>query len=231
MHAGGLYVSPLSHSFPFRIEHPESHAGGSALWSRYPLTETSAPPARYQSTAAVVAADGGIEVYVVHPPNPLDHLDDWRAELDGLTRLFAVTRPPAIVLGDFNATYWHPPFRRLQAAGWRDAHHLAGRALTNSWPDDRVWLPPIMRIDHALVDDSLLVTDVIDVGLPGSDHRGFVVTVAISPAAPAARAARSRSLREATDGSTSASSPPRERSGRTTSPESTAGSPSPPPAR
>ena len=230
-HAGGLYVSPLGQAFPYRIEHPEAKAGGSALWSRFPLTEISPPPAMYQSTAARVDAAGGLTVYVVHPPNPLDHLHHWRDELHGLAGLYDAHDPPAIVIGDLNATYWHPPFRRIQTAGWRDAHQVTGKGFSGSWPADRAWLPPILRIDHALVDDSLVVADVTDVVLPGSDHRGFVVTVDVSPTAPEGRAARSRSLRKATDGSRAASSPRHEPAARTTSPGSTAGSPSPPPDR
>ncbi len=228
VHAGGMYVSPLAPSFPFRIEHPEASAGGSALWSRFPLTEIPAPPALYQSTAALVDVAVGLGLYVVHPPNPLEHLAHWHTELNGLAALYGSRMGPAVVIGDFNATYWHPPFRRLQAAGWRDAHQRIGRAFSGSWPADRRWLPPILRIDHALVDDSFVVADVVDVELPGSDHRGFVVTLSISPTAPEGRAGRSRSPREATDGSRTASSPRRARSGRTTSPGSTVGSPSPP---
>ena len=231
VHAGGMYVSPLAPSFPFRIEHPEASAGGSALWSRFPLTEIPAPPALYQSTAALVDIAGGLQLYVVHPPNPLDHLGHWLTELNGLAALYGSRERPAIVTGDLNATNWHPPFRRALAAGWRDAHHIAGRALTNSWPDDKAWLPPIMRLDHALVDDSVMVTDVVDVGLPGSDHRGFVVTVALSSTGPARRAGRSQSPQEGTDGSRAAWSRRRGLFGRTPSPGSTVGSPSPPPAR
>jgi len=184
-HAGGMYVSPLASSFPYRIEYPEASAGGSALWSRFPLTEIDAPDALYQSTAAILDVAGGVELYVVHPPNPLDHLGDWLAELAGLADLHGVSDRPAIVTGDFNATYWHPPFRRVQAAGWRDAHRLVGRGFSSSWPTDKAWLPPIMRLDHALIDDSLSVAEVADVDLPGSDHRGFVVTVLVSRSAAA----------------------------------------------
>ena len=42
-----------------------------------------------------------------------------------------------------------------------------------------------MRLDHALIDDSLSVAEVADVDLPGSDHRGFVLTVVVSRSAAA----------------------------------------------
>jgi endonuclease/exonuclease/phosphatase (EEP) superfamily protein YafD len=179
-HAGGMYVSPLAQSFPYRIEHPDPSAGGSAIWSRYPLTEVPPPPSLYQSTAAVVAAPDPIILFVVHPPNPLDHLSHWRDELERLAAMHRTTELPAVVVGDFNATYWHPPFRRLLASGWRDAHHVAGRGFTSSWPDDKAWLPAFLRLDHALVDDLLVVATVTDVELPGSDHRGLIVTLSLS---------------------------------------------------
>jgi endonuclease/exonuclease/phosphatase (EEP) superfamily protein YafD len=191
-HAGGLYVAPLTEAFPYRIERPEPRAGGSALWSRYPLTEVTAPPALYSSTAAVVAGPSPVTVYVVHPPNPLDELHHWLDELARIAELRQTARPPAMVVGDFNATPWHPPFRRLLDAGWRDAHHLAGRAFTNSWPTDRWLIPPLLRLDHALIDDSLAVSDVVDVRLPGSDHRGLVVDVVVIRSGPEAPAGRSR---------------------------------------
>ncbi len=185
-HAGGLYVSPLGADYPYRIEYPESTAGGSALWSRHPLTEVAPPPALYESTAAVVHVDGGVTVYVVHPPNPLENIRPWRDEIHGLAaRFVAGSETPSIVVGDFNATYWHPPFRRLLAAGWRDAHVLAGRGFSSSWPNHWRVVPPFLRLDHALVDASLAVTDAIDVDLPGSDHRGFVVSVIVNQAEPA----------------------------------------------
>jgi endonuclease/exonuclease/phosphatase (EEP) superfamily protein YafD len=179
-HAGGLYVSPLGADYPHRIEHPESTAGGSALWSRYPITEVAAPRAFYRSSAAVVDAEGGVTVYVVHPPNPLENIRPWRDEIHGLARSLAVNGPPSIIVGDFNATYWHPPFRRLLEAGWRDAHVLAGRGFSSSWPNDKRWVPPFLRLDHALVSEALVVTETVDVDLPGSDHRGLVVSVIVS---------------------------------------------------
>ena len=181
-HAGGLYVSPLGAGYPYRIEHPESTAGGSAMWSRHPLTEVSSPPALYQSTAARVDLAGGVTVFVVHPPNPLENIRPWRDEIQGLARSATGNATPSIVVGDFNATYWHPPFRELLAAGWRDAHVVAGRGFSSSWPNHWPLVPPFLRLDHALVDAALTVTDAVDIDLPGSDHRGFVVSMMVNPA-------------------------------------------------
>jgi endonuclease/exonuclease/phosphatase (EEP) superfamily protein YafD len=191
-HAGGFYVAPFADRFPYRIEQPEPKAGGSAIWSRFPLTQVAAPPALYLSTAAVVAAPDPVTLYVVHPPNPLVDLDDWLGELARLAALAAEAPPPTIVVGDLNATYWHPPFRRLLAAGWRDAHQVAGRGFSCSWPADKSWLPPFLRLDHALVDRSLVVTGVDDVDLAGSDHHGLIVSAAVNRSGQGAPAVRSR---------------------------------------
>jgi endonuclease/exonuclease/phosphatase (EEP) superfamily protein YafD len=222
-HAGGFYVAPFAARFPYRIEHPEEKAGGSAMWSRYPLSEVAAPPATYLSTAAAVAAPEPMTLFVVHPPNPLVDLDPWLGELASLASMATTAPSPAIVVGDFNATYWHPPFRRLLGAGWRDAHLAAGRGFSCSWPADRSWLPPFLRLDHALVDTSLAVVSVTDVDLAGSDHHGLVVDVAVNQSAQGARGERSRRPLATTDGSSTASSPRRAPSDRTPSPGSTAG--------
>ncbi len=88
----------------------------------------------------------------------------------------APTRP-AVMTGDFNAAWWHPEFRAILANGWRDVHHTVGRGLSGSWPVDRLLTPRFIRLDHALVNDGLVVGHVADVDIPGSDHLGLLVSV------------------------------------------------------
>ena len=38
--------------------------------------------------------------------------------------------------------------------------------------------PTFVRLDHALMTDGLVATGIDDIDIPGSDHRGFVVSVA-----------------------------------------------------
>jgi len=117
-------------------------------------------------------------MYVVHPTSPLVDHHELHAQTGALASSGLASAGPTLVVGDFNAGYWHPTFRRLLRAGWRDAHIATRRWRSNSWPDDRRPLPPLVRLDHALVNDKLTVTDVHDVRIPGSDHVGFTVTVA-----------------------------------------------------
>jgi hypothetical protein len=38
-----------------------------------------------------------------------------------------------------------------------------------------------VRLDHALVGPGVVPTAIDDIQVPGSDHRGFVVDVAVNP--------------------------------------------------
>jgi len=68
----------------------------------------------------------------------------------------------------------------LLDAGLVEAHIAHGRGFSASWPTDQI-VPAFVRLDHALTTAGLVSTDVADFEIPGSDHRGFVVTVAPTP--------------------------------------------------
>jgi endonuclease/exonuclease/phosphatase (EEP) superfamily protein YafD len=179
-HSALLHQSAVARDYPHRVEHPVGMTGGSAIWSRHALSEVATPPARDQSSGAVVSTPEPFTLYVVHPSSPFVALDGWHRELDGLRSLHVDRSGPALVVGDFNADHWHPPFRRLLAAHWNDAHHLMRRPFSASWPTDRRPVPPFTRLDHALVNDQLVVRDVRNVVVPGSDHLGLVVTIVVA---------------------------------------------------
>ena len=91
---------------------------------------------------------------------------------------------PTLLIGDFNASYWHPDFRSALDAGFVSAHTATGAGFSTSWPT--TWpIPAFVRLDHALTAGGLVATDVEDFDVAGSDHLGMIVTVApTSPAAP-----------------------------------------------
>ena len=84
---------------------------------------------------------------------------------------------PRMLVGDFNAGYWHPAFRELLDDGWHDATQVTHRGFSASWPNDWFVVPPFVRLDHVLVNERLVVLDTHDVDVPGSDHQGLFVTV------------------------------------------------------
>lgn len=170
----------LAEHYPYRIERAGPYAHGMALWSRFPVADLRATALTHERiTADVTAPAGTVRVMVVHTISPPNKVAEWRAEMALLAAEAQATDRPAVMIGDFNASWNHPDLRAIAAGGWRSAHRDRGRGLSPSWPADR-WYPAFMRIDHALVSGRVNVVDVMDFTLPGSDHRGLVVT--LSPA-------------------------------------------------
>lgn len=170
-------ASPLGARWPHRIDHSQDSPGGTAVWSRYPISPRSAPDTKFATVIVDVTLPDRSTVRVVgaHAPTPTHDFDRWRDELADLAR-FARSGIPTVVVGDLNASWWHPDFRDLLAAGLRDAHQVSGAGFSVSWPTGMT-IPPFVRLDHALVDEQLVVDAVADFDVPGSDHRGFDVTI------------------------------------------------------
>ena len=178
VHSTALLESPLADEYPYRIHLYGARASGSALWSRYPLEQLADPPIAEERMLVRVDAPTPFVLYVVHTTSPIVNADDLRAEVGELAASTLGDDGPTLMVGDFNAGYWHPIFRDLLDAGWRDAHTALGRGFSNSWPDHLPLVPPFVRLDHALLNDELTAQAIHDVPIPGSDHIGFVVTVA-----------------------------------------------------
>ncbi|MGI9052003.1 MAG: endonuclease/exonuclease/phosphatase family protein [Ilumatobacteraceae bacterium] len=183
-HATMLRTTGLITRCPHRLDLVGQSSTGTALWSRFPVTlRPTVHTTHHTVVADVEAPTGRIQVIVVHAQSPIAHHGDWLADLARLGDL----RPtiPTVLTGDFNAGWWHPEFRALLASTWRDSHIARGRGLSCSWPTEKWhllfrWHPPFTRLDHALVTADLDVIEVVDLAIPGSDHLGLRVTVAIS---------------------------------------------------
>lgn len=173
----GVFTSAgLTDRYEHRIDRSRRLADGMVVWSRHPLTELPADPLCHERIRVRVAhPDGPIVVDGIHTQSPIHHARTWTDDLGAL----AVSAPdePAVMVGDFNAAWTHPAFRRVVARGWRDAHRSLGLGARNSWRIDHPLIPPFVRLDHALVNDGLDAVAIDDIDLPGSDHRGFVVTL------------------------------------------------------
>jgi endonuclease/exonuclease/phosphatase (EEP) superfamily protein YafD len=171
-------------SYPYRIGRTETDRGGIALLSRYPFTFSSYESSGNQPSIEVVLDMHGtsVRIFVVHPLTGTDpgSLEKWESDLHSIQGRIDTPGPPTVVVGDFNASRWHPAFRDLlDDSGYRDVHEWFGHGLSTSWPADVV-IPPFVRIDHALVGDGAVPVSIHDVDIPGSDHLGFVVTLAIT---------------------------------------------------
>ena len=125
-------------------------------------------------------------VLTVHAAGPWPQsADDWvrdMAKLPGVLREVATEADahgsPVLVGGDFNATWGNSQFRDLLQGGYRDAAEQLGDPWTATFPSGSV-VPPLIGIDH-LVLRSAGARSLETVEIPGSDHRGVVVHVAVS---------------------------------------------------
>ena len=170
--------SDLVARFPHRFDGATGEAAGLAIWSRTPLLSASFLPTKNRSADVTVDSPSGpVRIVGVHPPTPLNSYTRWVDDLRLLADVVDDRDEPLLMIGDFNATYWHPPFRAILDTGLTSAHVALGRGFATSWPTDRV-LPPFVRLDHALVGNGLTATAVEDVDTIGSDHAAVVVTVA-----------------------------------------------------
>lgn len=177
-------------AYPYVAADAPGDRNGVALWSRHPIVEQRITRiGQGRAIDATLDVDGTlVRIVVVHPLPGTDRssLASWTGDLAALRDVADPRKPvvPTMIVGDFNATRWHPAFRDLLGDGWRSAHELLGEGWSRSWPSDLPG-PPLVRIDHALLSEGVIPTVARDVALPGSDHLGFVVEVAVAPRAPA----------------------------------------------
>jgi endonuclease/exonuclease/phosphatase (EEP) superfamily protein YafD len=154
---------------------------GSLIYSRFPLTDADPLPAtRFPQWAATVAVPevGPVRVFAVHPCNPFCGPGMWPREHAVVADAVARARDvPVVVAGDFNAVEDHLPMRRLREMGRRSATDLAGAGWLPTYPANSR-IPPVIPIDHILVDGRLSATSVQRVTVRGTDHLGLLATLA-----------------------------------------------------
>jgi endonuclease/exonuclease/phosphatase (EEP) superfamily protein YafD len=177
-----LVAAGLQRRLPYRYTAPLPDGGGGlGIWSRYPLSG-GRNLAGYELGVldADVAMPRGLRLrfVAVHllPPYPYAP-GEWLAESARLRDHLAGLGSSVLVAGDFNATVDHAQFRRLVRDGYVDAADQAGAGYLPTYPTDR-WTGPLIAIDHVLTRGGV-ATSMSTVSLPGSDHRGLLVRVAL----------------------------------------------------
>lgn len=169
--------------YPYRAVRDAPFRNGIALFSKLPLVDALVAPIGTQMgiVATVELAGRPVRVIVAHPLPGVRQGDvgQWSGDLRALGRLVGSSDAPTIVVGDLNATQWHPPFRHLLDWGLTDAHTALGRPWSMSWPTDRIG-PPFVRIDHALFTEGVVPVEIRDLEVSGSDHLAFVLTAALA---------------------------------------------------
>ena len=182
--AAALNAAGLATELPSQLFSPGDGPTGSGVASRYPLQGVVIdPPTTFPQVVARVALpqQRAIEVQSVHvrPPTDDNTTDTWKRELDALPDPAEGT-PPMVLAGDFNATVDHAGLRSAMVSGYVDAASEAGKGLSPTWPTGG-GLPPLLPIDHVLVDNRCPVDSFATFPVPGTDHLAvltqFVATI------------------------------------------------------
>lgn len=166
--------------FPYVVGTPVDGVPGSAIYSRYRLSDPRPTYGSFRQWAATaeVPGLGPVRIHAVHPCNPFCGRGVWALEHAMLRSVAREERTGALVLaGDFNAVDDHGPMQALYADGLRSASHVVGAGWVPTYPAGG-WLPPLLEIDHVLLGDRLTATSFRRVAVPGTDHLGLVVDIA-----------------------------------------------------
>jgi endonuclease/exonuclease/phosphatase (EEP) superfamily protein YafD len=167
--------------FPFSLGEPKDGFSDTAVYSRFPLSRsTLIRTTSFQQWVTTVRIPdvGRIRLIAVHPCNPFCDGDRWTAEHQML-REAAIGNldQPLVLAGDFNAVNDHGPMQALQRAGLKSATDVAGAGWLPTYPANRP-IPPMLPIDHVLINEDLTATSVTSFAISGSDHRGLLTTLA-----------------------------------------------------
>jgi endonuclease/exonuclease/phosphatase (EEP) superfamily protein YafD len=176
-----LDAAGLKDLMPHRVLQDEWSAGGSGLYSKHPLQPLwdLMPPVGHQMPAALISLPGGkpIEFIDAHPYPPLGRqVSNWNEALAAFPS--ASTDRVRILAGDFNASLDHAAMRGLLARGYKDAADQVGAGLIPTWPANKR-VPPIITIDHVLVDERVGVREVSVHDVPGTDHRAVLAELTV----------------------------------------------------
>lgn len=174
----------LGVTYPYRLERPAPRpsSNGIALWSRLPIEAGSVIDlaGRPTAEARLMLGDTPVRLLGIHTAPPTHDAGYWGDQLRAIGDRADGSDIRTLLVGDFNGSRWHPSFRALLHRGFTDAHEALGRGWSVSWPTDEGWFPPpFVRLDHALYGHGLSPLGIRDITVPGSDHRGFVVTFAV----------------------------------------------------
>jgi endonuclease/exonuclease/phosphatase (EEP) superfamily protein YafD len=131
----------------------------------------------------VLIGDRRVLVLAVHTtaPHARGAVGTWMRQFEAVADA-ASWEDEVVAIGDFNAAPWNGPFRRLLDRGFVDAHDALGHGLSRTWGPRHFGLDGAVRllgIDHSVSRGDLVPLSVVDVDVPGSDHRGVAVTYAV----------------------------------------------------
>jgi endonuclease/exonuclease/phosphatase (EEP) superfamily protein YafD len=188
----GLEQTGVRAEFPYRRELPLG-TRGLALWFRQRPSSISDGEVLCAGGNPVLRATldfagRSLQLWLVHPPNPLLDREACNPDLAALATRLADEGGTQLVVGDLNRTEGSPFFTDfVRVSGLRDSRY--GFGSQPSWP---TFLPYRIAIDHAFVSADLAISDRRLGPEIGSDHFPLIVDVAPASAAVRKSATQSR---------------------------------------
>ena len=179
----------LRTTLPNLLPSDPNYPAGTVIWSRWPISSLGPSlGVGHEISRSLLRVPGAVPVTVtgVHTVSPgKGRIRAWNRDQQSLAQASAQTTGPQLMLGDFNASRDHQPFRRVLDTGLVDAAETVRtppwRGVT--WPANKGRLPVLVRLDHVLVTpESIGVRRQYAVTISGTDHRGIRADLEFSPA-------------------------------------------------
>lgn len=192
-----LKAAGIDELLPYSERSSSDGVYGNGVWSALPLSDAasddigSSASAMPAGTIEVTRPDGAtarLRIVSVHTCSPaLGYWDLWEKSITEIgvarERLAEHDSLDYVLLGDFNATYDHAPFREMLGEGTaadsprlHDAARECGAGITSTWPAN-LEIPAFCSIDHVVTSERVVATEVSTAEVPGSDHLALIATL------------------------------------------------------
>lgn len=176
-----LQAAGLTVRLPYAVGAPQQAVSNTAIYSRFPLNDaTLVQGTLFQQYVATLTVPGigPVRLLAAHPCNPYCGDHRW-ANDHAILRATADANltQPLIMAGDLNAVDDHGPIQALRRDGLESATDITGAGWLPTYPANKA-VPPLLPIDHVLVNDKLTATSIRTIRVPGTDHLGLLTTLA-----------------------------------------------------
>lgn len=179
-----LQDAGISDYLPYSHVSSSDGVYGNGIWSaanlENPVDDEVNSSASFMPAGTVDMGGEKIRFISVHTtsPNP-GTWEQWKKSLDELGALRSNTTTRYVLMGDFNATMDHTPFREFLGYRFHDASVLSGHGFTFSWPANITYVPMFADLDHIVLDGNMSAGQCEVKKVAGSDHAALLTTIAV----------------------------------------------------
>lgn len=180
-----LYDAGLDQLLPYHKRSTSDHMYGNDIWSAYPLDDVASDEVNSSASpmpAGSITLDSGavVRFVSVHTTSPkFGSWAQWKRSIDEIGVLRNNTHATYVLMGDFNATLDHAPFRAMLGSRFSDGAYGLAHGYTMTWPAN-LRIPAMVGIDHVVVDRGITVTSMQTQTITGSDHKALIATLRIA---------------------------------------------------